>query len=185
MNTLQIIKIATTNLLEKKQMQTADIYCLRVHEAGFAFGARTDNGEQVYIPPGVVRGAGVKEDEVVNCSMIVNTHPNSDQTPWCVIRVNRNAAPVVAFAPEEVVQPTQTIEDRVLQLVQETGMITTAEVAAEFPDRLDATTAYNLMLRLFTAGKLAKADVYARPDQARASFCLWATDVKVFAGEDS
>jgi hypothetical protein len=182
MNLSQIIKIATTNLLEKRQMQTADIYCLRVHEAGFAFGARTDNGEQVYIPPGVVRGAGVKEDEVVNCAMIVNTHPNSDQTPWCVIRVNRNAAPA---APQPVAQPTETIDDRVLQLVREQGMLTTAEVAQEFPERLNATSAHNLMMRLFAAGKLAKADVYARPDQGRASFCLWATDVKVFAGEDS
>jgi hypothetical protein len=181
MNTSQIIKIATTNLLEKKQMQTADIYCLRVHEAGFAFGARTDNGEQVYIPPGVVRGAGVKEDEVVNVTMIVNTHPNSDHTPWCVIRVNRNAAPA---APQPVAPPVENIDDRVLQLVREQGMITTAEVAQEFPERLNATSAHNLMMRLFAAGKLAKADVYARPDQGRASFCLWATDVKVFAGED-
>lgn len=181
MNLSQIIKIATTNLLEKRQMQTADIYCLRVHEAGFAFGARTDNGEQVYIPPGVVRGAGVKEDEVVNCSMIVNTHPNSDQTPWCVIRVNRNAAPA---DPQPVAQPVENIEDQVLQLVREQGMITTAEVAQEFPERLNATSAHNLMMRLFAAGKLAKADIYARPDQGRASFCLWATDVKVFAGED-
>lgn len=180
MNLSQIIKIATTNLMEKKQMQTADIYCLRVHEAGFAFGARTDTGEQVYIPPGVVRGAGVKEDEVVNCSMIVNTHPNSDHTPWCVIRVNRNAAPA---APQPVAPPKETIEDQVLQLVLEQGMISTAEVMAEFPERLNAASTHNLMLRLFAAGKLAKADVYARPDQARASFCLWATDVKVFAGE--
>jgi hypothetical protein len=179
MNTSQIIKTAMTNLLEKKQMQTADIYCLRVHEAGFAFGARTDNGEQVYIPPGVVRGAGVKEDEVVNCAMIVNTHPNSDQTPWCVIRVNRNTA------HEPVAQPTETIDERVLQLVREQGMLTTAEVAQEFPERLNAISAHNLMLRLFDAGKLAKADVYARPDQGRASFCLWATDVKVFAGDDN
>jgi hypothetical protein len=182
MNTSQIIKIATKNLLEKKQMQTADIYCLRVHEAGFAFGARTDNGEQVYIPPGVVRGAGVKEDEVVNCAMIVNTHPNSDQTPWCVIRVNRNAAPA---APQPVAQPVENIDDRVLRLVHETGMITTAEVAQECTDLLTTTAAHNLLMRLFAAGKLAKADVYARPDQGRASFCLWATDVKVFAGEDS
>jgi hypothetical protein len=182
MNTSQIIKIATKNLLEKKQMQTADIYCLRVHPAGFAFGARTDNGEQVYIPPGVVRGAGVKEDEVVNCAMIVNTHPNSDQTPWCVIRVNRNAAPT---APEEVIQPTETIDDRVLRLVREVGMITTWEVAQECTDLLTTTAAHNLLMRLFAAGKLAKADVYARPDQTRALFCLWATDVKVFAGEDN
>jgi hypothetical protein len=181
MNTSQIIKIATTNLMEKKQMQTADIYCLRVHEAGFAFGARTDNGEQVYIPPGVVRGAGVKEDEVVNCAMIVNTHPNSDQTPWCVIRINRNAAPA---APQPVAPPVENIDDRVLRLVHETGMITTAEVAQECTDLLTTTAAHNLLMRLFTAGKLAKADVYARPDQGRASFCLWATDVKVFAGED-
>jgi hypothetical protein len=182
MNTSQIIKTAMTNLLEKKQMQTADIYCLRVHEAGFAFGARTDNGEQVYIPPGVVRGAGVKEDEVVNVTMIVNTHPNNDQTPWCVIRVNRNAAPA---APQPVAPPVENIDDRVLQLVREQGMITTAEVAQEFPERLNATSAHNLLMRLFAAGKLAKADVYARPDQGRASFCLWATDVKVFAGEDN
>lgn len=164
-------------------MQTADIYCLRVHPAGFAFGARTDTGEQVYIPPGVVRGASVKEDEVVNVTLIVNTHPNNDQTPWCVIRVNRNAAPQPA--PQPVAPPVENIDDRVLQLVREQGMITTAEVAQEFPERLNATAAHNLMMRLFAAGKLAKADVYARPDQGRASFCLWATDVKVFAGEDN
>lgn len=164
-------------------MQTADIYCLRVHPDGFGFGARTDTGEQVYMPHSVVKGAGIVEDEIVTCSLIVNSHPSGDKTPWVAIRVERRApAPTPV---EKVIQPMETIEERVLQLVQEQGMITTAEVAQEFPTRLDATTAYNLMLRLFTAGKLAKADVYARPDQGRASFCLWATDVKVFSGEDS
>jgi hypothetical protein len=178
MNITQIIRAAMTNLLEKKQMQTADIYCLRVHPTGFAFGARTDNGEQVYMPQSVTVGVGVTEGEIVTCALIANTHPKKAQTPWIAVRLERRVQ-------EAVVQPEETIDDRVMRLVREVGMVSTAEVAQEFPERLNATSAHNLMLRLFTAGKLAKADVYARPDQGRASFCLWATDVKVFAGEDN
>lgn len=178
MNTAQIIKAAVANILEKRQMQTADIYCLRIHADGFGFGARTDTGEQVYMPHSVVRGAGLVEDEIVTCALIVNTHPSGDKTPWVAIRVERGATtpPPAAL--------TETLDERVLQLVREQGMITTSEVAQEFPDRLNSTCAHNLLMRLFTAGKVVKADVYARPDQSRASFCLWAADVKVFSGEE-
>jgi len=31
--------------------------------------------------------------------------------------------------------------------------------------------------------RLAEVDIYARPDQGRASFCMWAKDVNHFLGE--
>lgn len=169
-------------------MQNAEIYCLRVHPAGFGFGARVDTGEQVYLPQSVTVGAGVSEGEVVMCSLIVNTHPNNTTTPWVAIRVDRGAGTSVpsqpAPAPIAYVAQPDPLEDRVLRLVEEVGMITTSEVVAEFSDELDSQSGFALLLRLFTAGKLAKADSYARPDQGRASFCMWAVGVKVFAGEE-
>jgi hypothetical protein len=61
------------------------------------------------------------------------------------------------------------------------GYATTAEVAKEVGE--DPTTTHNALLSLFGKGRVAKADVYARPDQGRASFCMWAKDVTHFLGE--
>jgi hypothetical protein len=83
-------------------MQVSEIYISRVLDADSAFGARTDTGEQVFIPPTVTR-----------------------------------AMPVVRPA-------------------------------------LD---------RLFRDGALAKALVYARDGQDRASFCMWAEEASCFVGE--
>ena len=37
--------------------------------------------------------------------------------------------------------------------------------------------------QVFIPASVAEADIYARPDQGRASFCMWAKDANHFLGE--
>jgi hypothetical protein len=172
------------NLKEKRQMQTAELYCLRIHPTGFGFGARTDTGEQVYLPQSVTVGARVTEGEVFKATLIVNTHPNNNSTPWVAIRVHRDKAPAVtpeAAAPAPVREP---IDDRVLRHLEDLGFASTSEIAEEFVAEMDVHQTHNVLLRLFNAGRVIKADVFSRPGQERASFCLWAKDLSAFMGEE-
>jgi predicted transcriptional regulator len=79
------------------------------------------------------------------------------------------------------VRPELTLDDRVHEAVCDLGYATTSEIAKEV--NADITLTYNAMLRLFKAGRVVKAEVHARPDQGRASFCMWAKDVTHFLPE--
>jgi hypothetical protein len=160
-------------------MEITDIFISRLLDTNSGFAARIDTGEQVFIPATVVRASGAKEGDMGRAKLIPNTHPNGSNTPWVAVFVDlHNPAPVPVTEP---VRPEPTIDDRVFEAVCGLGYATTSEIAKEV--KADVALTHNALLRLFGKGLMAKADVFARPDQDRASFCMWARDVTHFLGE--
>jgi hypothetical protein len=163
-------------------MQIAEIYISHILDSGCGFAARTDDGEQCFLPASVIKNSGVAEGDIATAKLIPNTHPNAAATPWVAVfaSVQPQDKPAHAAAPEPV-RPEQTLEDRVHEAVCDMGYATTSEIAKEV--NADVALTHNALLRLFSKGRMAKADIFARPDQDRASFCMWAKDVTHFLGE--
>jgi hypothetical protein len=156
-------------------MEITDIFISRILDTASAFAARIDTGEQVFVPATVVRASGAKEGDMGRAKLIPNTHPNGSNTPWVAVFVSINDS-----APEPV-RHEPTIEDRVHEAVCDLGYATTSELAKEV--KADVALTHSALSRLFSKGRVVKADVYARHDQERASFCMWAKDVTHFLPE--
>jgi len=152
-------------------MEITDIFISRLLDTNSGFAARIDTGDQVFVPATVVRASKAKEGDMGRAKLIPNTHPGSSNTPWVAVFVELHRD----FTPEP------SLDDRIYEAVQELGYATTSEIAKEVGG--DLTLTHNALLRLFGKGRVAKADVHARPDQDRASFCMWAKDVTHFLGE--
>ena len=157
-------------------MQEVEIYISTILEKGSGFAARTDNGEQAFVPISVVKASGVDEGDIVAAKLIPNTHPNNSSTPWVAVHV---AKPANAVSAPSKAEPS--LDERAHEAVADLFLATTAEVAKEIGT--DVHLAHNALLRLFKAGRVVKADVYARYEQERASYCIWALDAKDFLGE--
>ena len=150
-----------------------------MHPRGFAFGV-TDDGGQIFIPPHIATEHTIQGGDKIEALLTIN--PNGierERTPWLAVRLYTDAA--AAPDPIEVAAQTVPIEDRdeaIYKLICENGFMTTAELAAW--SNFDPKTAGNSANRLFNAGRIAKADVYNRAGQARASFTLWAESAHDF-----
>jgi hypothetical protein len=155
-------------------MQEVKVFCTNVLDTHTAFAMRADTGEQVFIPSAVAHAANLKPAETVMATIVPNTH-HPDKTPWFAIRVDRGE-PAPEPAPEPAVKP---LDERIADYVEAQPLYaTTAEIAEEFD--VDTTTAGNALNRLFRLGRIVRADVYSKPDQQRASFCLWAASASRF-----
>ena len=152
-------------------MQEAQIYISTIMDSGSGFAARTDDGSQAFLPSSVVRASGIAEGDIVAGKLIPNTHPNSGNTPWVAVYVAK---------PANDDPDTSDIDGRAYEAVEELFLATTAEVAREV--EADEPTARAAMLRLFKAGRVAKADVYASSDQSRPLYTIWARGADDFLG---
>lgn len=146
-------------------METAEIFCSNILPTKTAFGIRSDNGEQVFIPSTVTTASGLEVNDLVTAMIVPNKH-HAERTPWFAVSVEKG-------------QKTEPdLDKRILSFVGSTSYVATSEVVEEF--NIDSITASTTLNRLFRQGKLAKADVYASADQARVSFCLWAVNAAKF-----
>jgi hypothetical protein len=149
-------------------MKTGNIFCVFITESGAAFGACTDDGTQVYIPPTVARSTNLAVGDAVIADMIPNLH-RPERTPW--------------FATHIVRVVDSDLNSAVYKAVTDApAYVTTAEVAAEAGITTSAANA--TLNRLFKAGRISKADVFGRYGQTRASFCLWAASASSFTATE-
>jgi len=158
-----------------------------VHSRGFGFAVTHGTGEQVFIPPHTLEGHAVRAGDTVDAVLVVNPSDRSAHgTPWMCVRIE---AEQVEQAADDLVHSTESQyandiaarDHAVLKAITESVYATAGEIAATVG--IDAKSAGNSALRLFNAGKVARADVYAKPGQARSSFTLWAADAKRFVEE--
>ena len=162
-------------------MQT--ILITNYHPDGFAF-ALTEAGEQIFIPPYAIEGDALERGKRYQAVLIENPkEPQRDRTPYQAVSVLVNE-PTVTPEPAEVATPAAeevSIEarDEVIYNLICDGDYTTSAELAEYSG-FDSKTAGNSALRLFNAGKIAKADVYNRVGQSRSSFTLWAESASKF-----
>ena len=153
-----------------------------VHPRGFAFGI-TENGEQVFIPPFLSNGAKLQAGDTVEAQLTINPQQSQRElTPYLAVKIEgSNAKYVEEEISTETSKEEASIEMRdevIYNLIRESDYMTSAELAEH--SGFDSKTVGNSALRLFNAGKIAKADVYNRVGQARASFTLWAENANKF-----
>ena len=152
-----------------------------VHDRGFAFGV-TDTGEQVFIPPHTLAGHSLRAGDVIKGVLVVNPSDRSAHgTPWMAVRLETGEETIAHVTDSNLAGDISARDNAVLETISENVYATTAEIAATVG--IDPKSAGNSALRLFNAGKIAKADVYAKPGQARSSFTLWAADANRFVEE--
>ena len=162
-------------------MQT--ILITNYHPDGFAF-ALTEAGEQIFIPPYAIEGDALERGKRYQAVLIENPkEPQRDRTPYQAVSVLVNE-PTVTPEPAEVATPAAeevSIEarDEVIYNLICDGDYTTSAELAEYSG-FDSKTASNSANRLYIAGRIAKADVYNRVGQVRASFTLWAESASKF-----
>lgn len=164
-------------------MQT--ILITNYHPDGFAF-ALTEAGEQIFIPPYAIDGAELQRGKRYQAVLVDNHKEHQrERTPYMAVSV-LVTEPTVTPEPAAAAAPATQAEDisieardeAIFNLICESDYMTSAELAEH--SGFDSKTAGNSALRLFNAGKIAKADVYNRVGQARASFTLWAENANKF-----
>jgi len=160
-------------------MQESEIYFSHMLDTGSGFAARTDTGEQAFVPASVVKASSLMEGDIAKARLIPNTHPNNAATPWVAIFVTKGA---LSQVPKDA--PKDSLDERVMRILSETAFASTSEIADDVA--ADVSLTHNSLLRLFKAKRVVKADVFADPAQERASICLWATEVRNFLiGEEA
>jgi len=164
------------------------------HPDGFAF-ALNEAGEQIFIPPYAIDGAELQRGKRYQAVLIENHKEHQrERTPWMAVSVLvtehvLKPAPAPAAEPEPVEDPYETpltaqeLDEVVHALICESSYITTGELAGHLD--VTTTTANNSAMRLFNAGKISKADVYAKVGQSRPSFILWASRASDFLEESA
>ena len=160
------------------------------HPDGFAF-ALNEAGEQIFIPPYAIDGAELQRGKRYQAVLIENHKEHQrERTPWMAVSVlvtEHVLKPAPAAEPEPVKGPYETpltseeLDEAVHELIRESGLVTTGELAGHLD--VTTTTAGNSAMRLFNAGKISKADVYAKVGQSRPSFILWASRASDFLEE--
>ena len=155
------------------------------HPDGFAF-ALTEAGEQIFIPPYAIDGAELQRGKRYQAVLVDNHKEHQrERTPYMAVSVLVDE-PTVTPEPAEAIAPATQAEDIsikardevIFNLIRESDYMTSAELAEH--SGFDSKTVGNSALRLFNAGRIAKADVYNRVGQSRASFTLWAENANKF-----
>jgi len=160
------------------------------HPDGFAF-ALNEAGEQIFIPPYAIDGTELQRGKHYQAVLIENHKEHQrERTPWMAVSViGDTPAPEPAAEPEPVKGPFETamtaeeLDEAVHELICESSYITSGELAEHLD--VTTTTAGNSATRLFNAGKISKADVYAKVGQSRPSFILWASKASDFLEESA
>jgi len=161
-----------------------DITLTHVNARGFAFGV-TDTGDRAFLPPHAVNMSTMKVGDTVSAQLVVN--PDEAQratTRFMAVVVDAPAQDAPAPAEQSEAGEMKARDLTVYNVICESTYLTASEIAEVAG--LDSKTVHNSANRLFKAGKIARADVHNKPDQARASFVLWAKDGARFVdGEQS
>lgn len=161
-----------------------EILITNYHPNGFAF-ALNETGEQIFIPPYAIDGTELQRGKRYQAVLIENHKEHQrERTPWMAVSVlGDTPSPAAEPDPIEVAasEPAASIEQRdaaVYKAICDSQYMTSPEIAAQ--TGTDTSTAINSANRLFAKGMVAKADVYSRAGQTRASFTLWAESANSF-----
>jgi hypothetical protein len=156
------------------------------HPDGFAF-ALNEAGEQIFIPPYAIDGAELQRGKHYQAVLIENHKEHQrERTPWMAVSViggTPAAEPEPVRGPFETAMTAEELDEAVYDLICECAIVTSGELAEHLD--VTTTTAGNSATRLFNAGKISKADVYAKVGQSRPSFILWASKASDFLEESA
>ena len=153
------------------------------HPDGYGF-ALNEAGEQIFIPPYATEGTELQRGKRYQAVLIENhKEQQRERTPWMAVSVlGDTPAPAAELEPVkgpfETTMTADELDEAVYDLICEYAIVTSGELAEHLD--VTTTTAGNSATRLFNAGKISKADVYAKVGQSRPSFILWASKASDF-----
>jgi F420-0:gamma-glutamyl ligase len=161
-------------------METVDVFVETQLDTKTSFGVRVDNGESVFINARLSKKHNIVEDETYTLVLLPNAGSDNSNTPWKAMGVSMtNIAPDLKETPRVVVAK---LEDRIMDMFKiEANQF--AHTAADLAEEMGVgDTEMQLVLsRMHNAGEMAKAQVYARGKQDKASTVLWAPDMAWFS----
>lgn len=156
----------------QSQIQTEQLTIVNIIPTGTGFGVTSD-GTSVFVPPRVVTAANAEIGDVFFASLVNNDFNPSGRTPLMAVRLQR------ADEAQEPQQQQSEADHRshILEMLKD-GYMTSAEVGKEIG--MDAIGAKGILKGMWEKGEIAKALIYARADQKRATHVLWALNADDF-----
>lgn len=160
-------------------METVSVFIETQLDTRTSFGVRVDNGESVFINARLAKKYDIVEDETRAMVVLPNVGSDSDKTPWKAMSVSMTDTPK-AVEPTPRVEKAK-LEDRIMELFDEENN--------QYPHRAselaDALGEEDLQMqvtlsRMHMTGEIAKAQVWAKGSQEKASFVLWAPSTDWF-----
>ena len=159
-----------------------NIIIVQSHNDGFAFAVTESRLEHIYIPSYAREGVeNLEPGKTYKAALVPNySVEQRDRTPWVCVKIEADTpAPVVPVKTAEQAATEIIARDEVVfNAIKDGGYMTSAEL--EMHSGMDMKTAVNSANRLHAAGRVAKADVYGKAGQSRASFTLWALNTRKF-----
>lgn len=193
--------MTTFNTLQDARTASIAVRAIVHHvmHSGSAFASNAD-GDHIFIPASLTKRFKVRENDLIAARVVPNDHPAApDGVPYRAIHVVR-VGPLVetveatqmpaqeaveAAEPEIVEQSLEQRREMVLDYMRASDLpfFTTAEIAEHFG--WSAVKDHWVMGSLHADGRLAKAYVYAKAGQKRASVTIWALSVTDLIGHDA
>jgi hypothetical protein len=166
-------------------MITETVYIETQLETLTTFGIRVATGEQVFINAKVARKYGIEEDQTRELTMLPNYARSHEDTPWKAVGVS--IADASASQPRTDEAPTPRVEvakleDRILEYFNvEVNQFAhkAKDLAQEFGE--EDLYMQKTLSRMHMSGEIAKAQVWAKGTQEKASFVLWAPETSWFS----
>ena len=146
------------------------------HPHGFCFACDTVSNEQVFIPIHVAEGYTLKPGDKIKAMLVPNFADKSARgTPWQAVRLySGKDVPInqveVGDGDDDLTR--SQVDSEIFKLIQFGGYYSTQELAQQ--SGLGEKAVGNSAMRLFTAGKIAKAEVYGSANDKQFTFILWA-----------
>ena len=166
-------------------MITEAVYIETQLETLTTFGIRVSTGEQVFIAARVARKYGIEEDQTRELTMLPNFAGNRPETPWKAVGASVADASRTTETPATAPTPrveVAKLEDRILEYFKveanEFAQTAPAMAAALGEDDLHMQST---LVRMHMTGEVAKAQVWAKGTQEKASSVLWAPSTVWFS----
>lgn len=161
-------------------METVSVFIETQLPTKTSFGVRVDNGESVFINARLAKKHDILEDETWGMVVLPNVGEDSDNTPWKAMTLSMTET----LKPAEVTPRVEVakLEDRIIDYFDIEGnqFPQTAPALATALGEEDLHMQQTLS-RMHMTGEVAKAQVWARGTQEKASSVLWAPDVTWFS----
>ena len=151
-------------------IQTEQLTIVNIIPTGTGFGVTSD-GTSVFVPPRVITAANAEIGDVFFANLVNNDFNPSGRTPLMAVRLQR------AEQPQETQEASH--RNRIIEMLQD-GPTSSADVGDLIGT--DAVGAEVILNDMWARGEVAKACIYARADQKRASFVIWALYTDDFFG---
>ena len=169
--------------IETPEVAITTVYVDQITYTGSAFGARTDNGEVVFINSRIVSAVKVGEGDTLSATIIPNYEDKRHAVQWRAIRVSvvEGEQPQDVVVPPVTPQPepqAETLTERVYNVLDTHGPLRTATIARLLdlaPSEVGA-----LCRGMYAEGQIATAEIYSSPENSRPSHKVWAVSINDF-----